>query len=403
MLFINHRARRRGLGCRLRCAMAIASVSWPLAATAQFQPLTDIVPYDVPLGPPGGGITGVNTGSLQLVFGTSGVTGTVTTTAASAGVSIPGDLPHGWPEMVGAFTWDYLTEAPGPVAGYTRPGPQVFLIARANSAQTMQVTFSAPLIAPYFHVTGLDGSWVQVGAPLTVTTVSKNDAMTVVGNMLNTVYGTPVGDGCRPNNPDPGDAWRTARCGTFLLGDGPVTSVTLVNQAHGNRGDGWNSSWSFPWFTVDKAFGAASIPASTNTSLTLTLHNPTPGALSGLDFTDALPAGLNLANGTVTTAGCGAPVFGAPANLNATGIALAPGGTCTMTFTVTGNVVGAFTYDDSQFTGNAANLRPGADATLNIGAAPLAATSIPTLSDWGLMVVGGLLALFGFGALRRRG
>jgi uncharacterized repeat protein (TIGR01451 family) len=364
--------------------------------------LTDIVPYDVPLGPPGGGITGVNSGSLLLVFGTSGVTGTVTTTAASANVSIPGDLPHGWPEMVGAFNWDYLTEAPGPVAGYTRPGPQVFLTTRANSAQTMQVTFSAPLIAPYFHVNGLDGSWVQIGAPLTVTTVSKNDEMTVVGNTLNTVYGTPVGDGCRPNNPAPGDAWRTARCGTFLLGDGPATVVEFVNQAHGNRGDGWNSSWSFPWFTVDKVFGAASILAGTNTSLTLTLQNPTPGALSGLDFIDALPAGLNLANGTVTAVGCGAPVFGAPANLNATGIVLAPSGTCTMTFTVTGNMAGAYTFDDSQFTGNAANLRPGANAVLDIDAAPLTITPISTLSGWGLMTVGGLLALFGFGTLRRR-
>jgi hypothetical protein len=61
--------------------------------------------------------------------------------------------------------------------------------------------------------------------------------------------------------------------------------------------------------TIVKAFGAASIVVDGSTALTITLTNPNPvGTLSGLAFTDTLPAGLVVANPNGLANACGGTV-----------------------------------------------------------------------------------------------
>src|SRR5690242_7979311 len=60
--------------------------------------------------------------------------------------------------------------------------------------------------------------------------------------------------------------------------------------------------------TISKAFGAASIPLNGSTSLSFTITNPNRApTLTGIAFTDTLPAGLVVAtpNGLVGTCGGG--------------------------------------------------------------------------------------------------
>src|SRR5205085_7348664 len=58
--------------------------------------------------------------------------------------------------------------------------------------------------------------------------------------------------------------------------------------------------------TISKAFGAASIPLNGSTSLSFTITNPnTASALSGVAFTDNLPAGLAVAATPNVTGSCG--------------------------------------------------------------------------------------------------
>jgi hypothetical protein len=95
--------------------------------------------------------------------------------------------------------------------------------------------------------------------------------------------------------------------------------------------------------TIAKAFGAASIPQNNTTSLTLTITNPnTAITLSGIAFTDALPAGLVVATPGNLTNSCGgtATAVNGSSSVSLSGGALAPSATCTISVTVQGTTSG---------------------------------------------------------------
>lgn len=95
--------------------------------------------------------------------------------------------------------------------------------------------------------------------------------------------------------------------------------------------------------TITKAFGAASIPLNGTTSLTFTIANPNATiTLSGLVFTDNLPAGLVVAtpnNLTSTCTGTATAVAGSGQVTLAAGT-LAATASCSVAVNVTGTTVG---------------------------------------------------------------
>ncbi len=94
--------------------------------------------------------------------------------------------------------------------------------------------------------------------------------------------------------------------------------------------------------TITKGFVPASVAVTGTSTLTFTLNNPNAtSALSGLAFSDTLPAGLTVATGS--TAFCGGTLTRtAPDQLAFTGGSLANGASCNIAATVTATAAGTF-------------------------------------------------------------
>jgi uncharacterized repeat protein (TIGR01451 family) len=128
--------------------------------------------------------------------------------------------------------------------------------------------------------------------------------------------------------------------------------------------------------TISKVFGAPSILVGASTSLTFTITNPnTTQGLTGVSFTDTLPAGLTVANGTTTTCGGGTATTSASAGtITLTGGAIPASGTCSFLVTVTGATAGVW----NNTTGAVSSNESGAGATSNT--ATLTVIAPPSIS-----------------------
>ena len=95
--------------------------------------------------------------------------------------------------------------------------------------------------------------------------------------------------------------------------------------------------------TIGKAFGASRIPLGSTTKLTFTLTNPNSATgLSGVAFTDNLPAGLVVGtpNGLSNTCGGSATATAGSGSIALTGGSILASGSCTLVVDVLGTTAG---------------------------------------------------------------
>jgi uncharacterized repeat protein (TIGR01451 family) len=312
---------------------------------------------------------------MSLDFGSSGVT---------ARIDVTGLNPSGWPSAhsgPASSTPNFMTFIdPDPPADSrwvgqgTAPTPPASWLG-------MGVSFNKPLIGPILSVYNLDGSSLAVsgttttGNPLALTTLVKNNALEVSGNTLNTGTIAAAANGCEANDGSNGNGG----CGSFRMGStgNPIQNFSMRNN--GVWGDGWNWSLAFPTAELTKAFSPARIPVDGTSALTFTITNPTgPGqiALAPLDFTDSLPAGLVVADSTVTNNGSCGPVTvtdaagGALAagatSVRAANANVAVGATCTITVNVRSATPGAYTNNNDNLSTSVGNLVPNARTSLEV-------------------------------------
>ena len=142
--------------------------------------------------------------------------------------------------------------------------------------------------------------------------------------------------------------------------------------------------------TITKSFGAASIPQNGSTSLTFTIGNPNAStSLTGVGFTDTLPAGLVVSTPNGLTGSCGGGTITATAGSGSISLAsatLAWSASCTFSVNVTGSTLGT----KNNTTSSVASVEGGAgltaSASVTVGAVRV--TNVPTLQPWALCLLG---------------
>jgi|GEM_PF-1702372 len=131
--------------------------------------------------------------------------------------------------------------------------------------------------------------------------------------------------------------------------------------------------------TISKVFGAASIALNGTTTLSFTITNPSGNTISltGIAFTDSLPAGLLVASPNGLTGSCGGGTITATAGAGSVSLSdatLAAGGTCAFGVSVGGISAGA----QANTTGAISSNESGAGATSNT--ATITVVSPPSIS-----------------------
>jgi hypothetical protein len=145
-----------------------------------------------------------------------------------------------------------------------------------------------------------------------------------------------------------------------------ATSLVTSDLGNGNSATATLSVAIPP--TITKSFGEVSTPLGSGTNLTFDVTNPNTAVnLTGVAFSDTLPAGLLVATPNGETGTCGGGVITAVSGTNTvslTGGALAARANCTFSVNVTGTAVGLQTNTTSTVTSNEA--LPGNPAVASI-------------------------------------
>jgi len=125
---------------------------------------------------------------------------------------------------------------------------------------------------------------------------------------------------------------------------------------------------------IGKAFGAATITLNGSTSLTFNLSNPNAGAtLTGVGFTDSLPAGLVVSTPNGLTGSCGGGTITAAAGSGSVSLSsatLAAGASCGFSVNVTGISAGTQNNTTSAVTSNEGGSGNTASASITVAGPP---------------------------------
>ena len=303
---------------------------------------------------------------------------------------------------------------PGVLPNATSPisftGPLAVASAAGSNTANLTVVGGSPTIAKAFSPTAIPNDGVTAS---TITfTLSNNNGIALTGvnftdslsNMsvagAQTVGGTCAGAGSNSltNNqtaisiagvtiPANGGCTLTLTVKSTVVGVQPNTTsgVSSTQAATGPASNTANLTvQSRPALT--KAFGAANVAVNGTTTLTFTIANTAAGnaARTGLNFTDTLTSGINIANPPApTSVNCGAPTFTA-ANATQTftvlGVDVAANAACTITLTVRGVTAGTTTNGPSDVTTSAGLVNGVATQTIGVYAPATATKTIAPAS-----------------------
>ena len=143
---------------------------------------------------------------------------------------------------------------------------------------------------------------------------------------------------------------------------------------------------------ITKSFSPAVVALNGLSVGTITVTNPNAVPLTNVQFSDTMPAGIDLitqTGGTCSTLATGGGIFSinpGTDTFSSTSNVLAAGQSCTITVSVKGTVIGAHINTTSPVTSSEAPPGAAASGTLTV------LSGVPTLSVWMLMTLAAVLA-----------
>jgi uncharacterized repeat protein (TIGR01451 family) len=144
---------------------------------------------------------------------------------------------------------------------------------------------------------------------------------------------------------------------------------------------------------ITKSFNPAVVALNGNSIGTITVTNPNGVPLTNVQFSDVMPAGIDLitqTGGTCSTLATGGGMFSinpGTETFSSTSNVLAAGQSCTITVSVRGTTLGAHVNTTSQVTSNEASPGTAASGTLTV------VNDLPTLSGGMLLTLAAALAI----------
>jgi uncharacterized repeat protein (TIGR01451 family) len=224
-----------------------------------------------------------------------------------------------------------------------------------------------PLVDPFvFSLSGSDAFVAEISEPaptLAGIAVTPANASTARGATLQFTATGTFSDGSTQNLTNSvtwsSDTPSVATISAGGLSTGVSIGTSLITAMSGSVSGSTALTVAAPP-SIAKEFGATAIPIGDSTSLTFTIGNPNSIGLSGVAFTDTLPAGLIIAtpNGLNGSCNDGVVTTGS-GSVTLTGGTLAPNSTCVFSVNVTGNQVGSWT----NVTGNIRSIEGGTGST----------------------------------------
>jgi uncharacterized repeat protein (TIGR01451 family) len=143
---------------------------------------------------------------------------------------------------------------------------------------------------------------------------------------------------------------------------------------------------------ITKSFSPAIVALNGSSIGTITVTNPNAVPLTNVQFSDTMPAGIDLitqTGGTCSTLATGGGIFSinpGTDTFSSTSNVLAAGQSCTITISVHGTILGAHINTTSQVTSSEAPPGTAASGTLTV------VGDVPTLSGWTLIALAAVLA-----------
>ena len=144
---------------------------------------------------------------------------------------------------------------------------------------------------------------------------------------------------------------------------------------------------------ITKSFFPAVVALNGSSIGTITVTNPNAAPLTNVQFSDTMPAGIDLitqTGGTCSTLATGGGIFSinpGTETFSSTSNVLAGGQSCTITVSVKGITLGTHINTTSQVTSSSAPPGAAASGTLTV------VNDLPTLSAWMLMTLAAALAV----------